>query len=164
MKSHARSHPLLALAGFGAAVIGAALVGSRVNPGPGDTDRWYRRLEKPGYTPPGALFPVVWTVLYALMAASAYRVWRREESPARSRALALWWTQLAFNAAWSPLFFGAHRPRAALADLGLLFASIAAYALESSRVDSGAAGMIAPYLAWAGFAGVLNEEIVRRNG
>jgi tryptophan-rich sensory protein len=106
----------------------------------------------------------VWTVLYALMAASAYRVWRREAGPARSRALALWWTQLAFNAAWSPLFFGAHRPRAALADLGLLFASLSAYALQSSRVDRGAAGLIAPYLAWAGFAGVLNEEIVRRNG
>lgn len=164
MQVRTRSHSPLALAGFGAAVIGAALLGSRVSPGRGDTDRWYRRLEKPGFTPPGVVFPVVWTVLYALMAASAYRVWRREDSPARSRALALWWTQLAFNAIWSPLFFGAHRPRAALADLGLLSASLAAYARESNHVDRAAAGMVAPYLAWVGFAGVLSEEIVRRNG
>jgi tryptophan-rich sensory protein len=76
----------------------------------------------------------------------------------------LWWTQLAFNAAWSPLFFGAHRPRAALIDLTLLVASLAAYARESGRVDRGAAGMIAPYLAWLSFAAALNREIVRRNG
>lgn len=164
VKSTARPHSLFALAGFSIAVAGAALVGSRVSPLRGEADRWYRELEKPGFTPPSAVFPIVWPVLYALMTASAYRVWRSGPSSARSRSLVLWWTQLAFNAAWSPLFFGAHRPRAALIDLTLLVASLAAYARESGRVDRGAAGMIAPYLAWVSFAAALNREIVRRNG
>ncbi len=163
MQVSMRSHNLRAMAGFGGAVIGAALIGSRAGRNGGGTARWYRRLEKPGFTPPAAVFPAVWTVLYALMAASAYRVWRREASPARNRALALWGTQLALNAGWTPLFFGAHRPGAALADLGMLLAALAAYTRESSRVDRTAALLIAPYLAWASFAGVLNEEIVRRN-
>ena len=67
MKSTARPHSLFALAGFSIAVAGAALVGSRVSPARGEADRWYRELEKPGFTPPGAVFPVVWPVLYALM-------------------------------------------------------------------------------------------------
>jgi tryptophan-rich sensory protein len=164
MKSTARPHSLFVLAGLSIAVAGAALVGSRVSPPRGEADQWYKELEKPRFTPPGAVFPVVWPVLYALMTASAYRVWRSGRSPSRSRSLVLWWTQLAFNAAWSPLFFGAHRPRAALVDLMLLVASLAAYARESGRVDRSAAGMIAPYLAWVCFAAVLNREIVRRNG
>jgi tryptophan-rich sensory protein len=163
MKSPARPHSPLALAGFGAAVIAAALTGARVGPDRRETARWYRQLKKPAFTPPGATFPVVWSVLYTLMAASAYRVWRQEAGPARSRALALWGAQLASNAAWSPLFFWAHRPRAALADLTVLLAALAAYTRESARVDRGAAWMVAPYLAWGIFAGVLNAEIVRRN-
>lgn len=153
----------LALLGFGAATAGAALAGAVVSPDNDKTGRWYRRLKKPPFTPPRAAFPVVWTTLYALMAASAYRVWRQEESPARKRALASWWAQLAANAAWSPLFFGARRPRAALADLALLLALVAIYTRTSGKVDRGAALMMAPYLAWTGFAGVLNEEIARLN-
>lgn len=163
MKAHQPSKGALALLGFGAATAGAALAGAAVSPDNGQADRWYRRLRKPAFTPPRVAFPIVWTSLYTLMAISAYRVWRMEESPARKRALASWWAQLAANAAWSPLFFGAHRPRAALADLALLLTLIAIYTRESGKVDRTAAVMMAPYLAWTGFAGVLNEEIARLN-
>lgn len=158
-----REGNLLALAGFGAAVSGAALLGARVSPDDGKTRRWYRRLKKPEFTPPKPAFPVVWTTLYTLMALSAYRIWRREASPARKRALAFWWAQLAANAAWSPIFFGAKRPRAALADLAVLLPLIAAYTRESGRIDRTAAMMVAPYLGWTTFAAVLNEEIARLN-
>jgi tryptophan-rich sensory protein len=97
------------------------------------------------------------------MTASAYRVWRAPPSRARARALALWWTQLAANAAWSPLFFAAHRPRAALADLALLLGAVGLYASQARRVDSAAAWMNAPYAARSGFASVLNAEIIRFN-
>lgn len=158
-----RAHNPLAMALFGGAVAGAALIGSRESPSGGRPNRWYRRLKKPRFTPPRATFPVVWTIHYALMAASAYRVWRMESGPARTRALAYWWMQLAANAAWSPLFFGARKPRAALADLALLLPLLAGYTRESGRLDRAAAIMVAPYLAWTAFAGVLNEEIVRLN-
>lgn len=149
-----------ALAAFGGAVAAAALPGAWV------TSRslgWYRRLERPSWTPPDALFGPVWTALYATVAASGYRVWRASPSRARSRALALWAAQLALNGAWTPLFFGAHRPRAALADLGLLLAAIGAYASQAAKVDRPAAWMMAPYGAWCAFATALNADIVIRN-
>lgn len=163
MKTPEREGKLLALAGFGAAVAGAALIGARVSPDSGRTKRWYRRLKKPGFTPPRAVFPAVWSVLYPLMALSAYRVWRQGASPARNRALAFWWAQLAANAAWSPLFFGAKRPGAALADLGLLLPLLSAYARESGRVDRTAAMLVTPYLGWTAYAATLNSAIVRAN-
>lgn len=124
--------------------------------------RWYRRLEKPRYQPPSAAFPPVWTALYALMATSGYRVWR-SRSPVRRRALALWSAQLALNGAWSPVFFGARRTRAALGVLAALLPVVGAYAWKARRVDRAAAVLMLPYLGWSGFALVLNASIVRRN-
>jgi tryptophan-rich sensory protein len=120
-------------------------------------------LRKPPFNPPPAVFGPVWTALYALMSWSAYRIWRQAPSPGRTRALALWATQLGLNGLWSPLFFGKHRPRTALVDLIGLAAAIAAYIKVAAKVDRAAAALMAPYLAWVGFAGVLNAEIVRRN-
>lgn len=152
-----------ALAGVSAAVLGTAVAGNMLTRGKPKTMRWYRRLDKPGFMPPRAVFPMVWTALYALMAASAWRVARQPSSPERNRALGLWLVQLALNAAWTPLFFGARRPAAALADIGLLLPAIGMYTAASARVDKPAAWMMAPYLAWVGFASALNAEIVRRN-
>jgi tryptophan-rich sensory protein len=90
-------------------------------------------------------------------------VWNQPAGPKRSWALILWGVQLGFNALWSPLFFGQHRKRAALADIAALGVSLAAYTLVARKVDRGAAWLVAPYLAWVGYAGVLNEEIVRLN-
>jgi len=149
-----------ALAGFAGVVAGAALVGGVAQKG---SRAWYRTLRKPAFTPPDWIFGPVWSGLYALMAASAWRVWRQPPAPERSRALALWGAQLAANAAWTPLFFGARRPAWALADLALLIAGIGAYVSEARKVDRAAAWMMAPYAAWSAFAGALNEEIVRLN-
>lgn len=151
-----------ALAGFGALAAGAATLGARATGTP-ELRPWYRALAKPSWQPPSSAFPVVWTSLYALMSVSAWRVWKRGRGPARRTALRWWGAQLALNAAWSPLFFGLRRPRAALADATLLAVAVAGYTRASRRVDRTAAWLVAPYLGWAAFAAVLNAEIVRRN-
>lgn len=158
-----RAHQWLALAGFAAPVIGAAVLGSRFSPAQPEIRRWYRGLDKPPFQPPDAAFAPVWTALYASIAISGWRVWRTPSSPARTGALALWGTQLAANAAWTPTFFGARRPRAALGVLATQLTSAAAYAATAARVDRPAAALVTPYLAWSTFAGALNAEIVRRN-
>jgi benzodiazapine receptor len=158
-----RPRSALQLAATTAAVAGTAFAGRSVMQANGRTERWYRRLRKPGFTPPDYVFPAVWTGLYALIALSGWRVARRSKSRIRSRALRLWSTQLALNGAWSPIFFGARRPKLALADIALMMPAITAYMSTARKVDRPAAWMMAPYLAWVGFASVLNAEIVRRN-
>ena len=148
---------------FGA-VVATALLGSRFTPAAGtQTGDWYRRQRKSPLNPPDAVFAPVWTTLYALMAIAAYRVWRAREGESRSSALRLWAAQLALNAAWSPLFFGAKKPAIAFVDLLALLGAQAAFVRKSNRVDRAAAWLFAPYIAWVMFAAHLNLEIIRRN-
>lgn len=126
-------------------------------------DAWYRRLRKPAHTPPSWVFGPVWTTLYAASAFAAWRVWRASPGRRRSRALALWGAQHALNTIWSPLFFGAHRPRAALADIGALLATSAAFAREAGKVDRTAGWLMAPYVGWIGYASTLNLGVVTKN-
>ena len=124
---------------------------------------WYGKLEKAPFNPPDVVFAPVWTVLYSLMATSSWRVWRKPAGAGRTAALTLWAAQLVANAAWTRIFFGAKRPRAALADIAGLLALISAYISVSRGVDRPATLMMLPYGAWVAFALLLNEEIVRRN-
>ena len=162
--SSRRTTSLLAGLGMGALCAGVALAGALTMRGRGAPDkRWYRSLRKPPFQPPSRVFGPVWSVLYASIAYSGWRIWRAPRSPERTRALRSWATQLALNGAWTPLFFGARRPDFALADIVALDAAAAVYARDAARVDTQAAAVIAPYLGWLGFATALNEEIVRRN-
>lgn len=139
---------------FAAAALGASVSGDRI---------WYRSLFKSRATPPAPVFGPVWTGLYAAIAWSGYRLWRSPPSAARTGALGLWFAQLGLNAAWSPLFFGAHRPKASAAVVGALVPTIAAYGLTARKADRTAAALMLPYLGWSAFATYLNVQIVRKN-
>jgi len=157
-----RAGSLLALAGFGLVTAGAAWYGARYSR-KGSRDPWYDQLDKPSFTPPDKVFPVVWTTLYAMIAFSGWRVWSAAPSRHRDEALKLWVSQLLANAKWSKLFFGQHRPAMALADIVALEGTILSYIKVARKVDPVAAGAFIPYAFWVAFAGVLNAEIARRN-
>jgi translocator protein len=123
---------------------------------------WYPSLRKPSWTPPAWAFGPVWTALYAQMAYSARRVATSPDA-ARDRALRLWWLQLGLNAAWTPVFFGARRPGAAVVVIGALVPAVAATAAASARIDRRAGLLYGPYLAWSAYAAALNLEIWRQN-
>lgn len=160
--SKSKSNSLIALAAFGTATAGAAWLGSRYSR-KAQQDSWYHKLDKPSFTPPDQVFPVVWTALYAMIAWSGWRIWCAAPSSERNRALGLWIAQLAANARWSKLFFGQRRPTAALGDVVALERIVFSYISAARKVDKTAAGMFVPYAAWVAFAGVLNAEIARRN-
>lgn len=126
------------------------IVGSRF--GPGD---WYDSIEKSPLTPPGWVFPVAWTLLYALMGIALWRFLETTRT-ARSRGVALFGTQLVLNGLWSYLFFGLHQPGAALVEIAMLWIAIAASLIEFARHSRTAAALLAPYLAWVSFAAYLN--------
>lgn len=121
---------------------------------PGD---WYAGLRKPPLTPPGWVFPPVWTTLYLAIAVAGWLVWRerrRVDAP-----LLLWGTQLALNAAWSPLFFGLQRPGLALIEILVLLAAVGATAVAFFRVRRLAGWLLVPYAAWIAFASYLTAGV-----
>ena len=134
----AKSTSLLALAGFGLATAGAAWYGARYSR-KGNRDSWYLHLDKPSFTPPDKVFPIVWTTLYALIAWSGWRVWSAAPSRERDRALSLWVSQLGANAKWPKLFFRDHRPILALVDVVALEATIISYIAAARKIDKAAA-------------------------
>ena len=129
---------------------------------PGD---WYASLAKPAWTPPPWVFGPAWTLLYAMMAVAAWRLWRRRHARPRDsrRALAFFAVQLALNFAWTPVFFGMQRPDLALVVIVLLWVAIAATIVLAWKACRTAAALLVPYLAWVTFATALNTAIWRLN-
>ncbi len=149
----------------GGLVLGAALLARGMGPGGSNraTKRWYRALEKPGFTPPGTVIGSVWTVLDALMGIAGFRLLRAPPSAPRGRALGLWAFNVAMIPGWTALFFTLRSPAAGLAAASAMFASALSFLDQALKVDRLAALAAAPFAAWTGFAGVLNEEVWRRN-
>lgn len=154
----ARPHAAGMLALFLAACFGAAALGALFPP-----DAWFQDLRKPDWQPPNAVFGPVWTVLYGLIAVAGWRVWRTPDGPLRSRALGLYALQWVLNAAWSPVFFGAHRMDLALGVITALVLAVLALIWSARQVDRLAAALLLPYLAWLLFASVLNATLWQLN-
>jgi translocator protein len=144
---------LLAAAGPLAA---AALGGLATDP----DSRWFRKLEKPSWYPPPQAFGIVWTGLYAGIAWASGEVLARGGGPTFRWAYA---ANLFLNAAWTPVFFRAHRPWAAAAESAVLTASTADLVRRARRVSPAAAAVLTPYAAWTAFATALTVAIARRN-
>ncbi len=150
-----RHDSAIVLTFFLVAVFAAALLGSVfVSSSP---QRWYRQ---PSWAPPEWVFGPVWTVLYVMMAVSAWLVWRKTGAAAR-KALAVFAVQLALNAAWTPVFFGLQAPGAAFAVIVLLWFAIGATIVAFVRHSRFAALLLVPYMLWVSFAAALNWSIWR---
>lgn len=143
-----------------AAVAATAAAGSiAVDP----RSNWYRGLDKPEWQPPSAAFGPVWTVLYASIAWSGGRSLGRVTGAGRQRYLSALAANLALNAGWNWLFFGARNPVAGLAGIAALNVSNAALIRQTGKIDRAAAAALIPYAIWTGFATALNAEIARLN-
>lgn len=132
-------------------VAGAAATGVLFQPGD-----WYAALTKPAATPPDWVFPVAWTALYLAMALAAWLVWRRQ---GMGSELTLFAIQLALNAAWTPVVFGAHRLGTGLGIIIGLWVAVALVIPAFWRVKPFAGALMLPYLAWISFAGYLNAGL-----
>lgn len=152
------SRSLLALIGFIAITFAAPAIGAIWPPG-----EWFQSLAKPSWNPPSWLFGPVWTVLYLFMAVAAWRVWDRGGYAKQRGPLTLYFIQLALNAAWTPVFFGAHQLLTAFILITVMWVAILLTFLSFRRVDGVAGKLFVPYLAWVTFATVLNGVIWRMN-
>lgn len=124
---------------------------------PGD---WYRKLDKPTWTPPDWVFPATWITLYLCMSAAGARA---ALSDGNAIAMAMWSLQIALNGLWSPVFFGLKKLKLGMIVLCLLWISVAMTLVALWQVDWIAGALFVPYLVWVTIAGALNASVWRRN-
>jgi translocator protein len=124
---------------------------------------WYLQLKKPEWNPPNWVFAPVWTVLYVLMALSAWMVWRQEGWTGARAPLALFFIQLAANCAWSLIFFAMHAIGSAFVEICFLLTMIFATTVAFYSISFLAAWLLIPYIAWVSFASYLNFRIWQMN-
>lgn len=115
-------------------------------------------LNRPPLSPPGWLFPVVWTVLFLLMGYASYLV-SRSDSVQKRPALILYAIQLIVNFFWSIFFFNFEWYLFSFFWLVLLWVLILLTIRAFWRISPTAAILLIPYLLWVTFAGYLNLAI-----
>lgn len=124
----------------------------------------FEMLNKPPLSPPGWLFPIVWTVLYILMGIASYLV-LTSGAPQKSirAALTVYGIQLAINFLWTILFFNLELYLFSFVWLVLLWVSILVTIILFAQLSKSAAKLMIPYLLWVTFAGYLNLSIYLLN-
>ena len=124
----------------------------------------YRQLNQPPLSPPGWLFPLVWTVLYLLMGYASYRVLMsgKDESSIRD-ALRTYGAQLFLNFLWSIVFFRLEWPLVAFFVLIGLWILVYLTIRKFTALDETAGDLLIPYILWVTFAAYLNLGLILLN-
>ena len=147
------------VAAIAAAIV--AVLGATIT----DLGPWYQSLEKPDWNPPDVVFPIGWTVIFALNTAAIVSAWRAAPTPKVSDTIIGLFALNAFlNITWSMIFFRIQRPDWAFIEVLLLWLSILALIIYCGRYSRSSALLFLPYLAWVTFAGALNWAVVELNG
>ena len=123
----------------------------------------FEKLKQPPLTPPGWVFPVVWTGLFVLMGTASYLVAISPKTEKRKRALILYGVQLAVNFLWPVFFFNAGWYLFAFAWLVLLWYLVYLCTKGFADISRKAGYLMIPYLVWLTFAGYLNFFIFLLN-
>ena len=123
-----------------------------------DTAGNYKDLIKPSFSPPGVLFPIVWTILFILMGISIYRIVRTNDFGVDSLKI-LYFLQLFVNALWTPIFFGLNAYLFAFIWLLILLILVIIMTIKFYYLDKVSAYLLIPYILWLVFAGILNISI-----
>ena len=124
----------------------------------------FAALNQPPLSPPGWLFPVVWTILYILMGVASYIVLEENVSElVKKSAFSVYFLQLGFNFFWSIIFFSFGAYEIAFAWLCVLLALIIINTVRFWRINKYSGILMLPYIAWVIFAGYLNFAIAILN-
>lgn len=129
-----------------------------------DAMKEFAALDQPPLSPPGWLFPVVWTALFILMGIGSYLVWTSDEPVRKKRnALLVYAVQLVVNFFWSVFFFNMGWYLFSFFWLALLWLLVLETIDLFWKVSRSAGILLFPYLAWVTFAGYLNFGIFLLN-
>ncbi|WP_181443618.1 TspO/MBR family protein [Porphyrobacter sp. YT40] len=129
-----------------------------------DLGPWYQGLAKPAWNPPDVVFPMGWTLIYALITVAGITAWRAARTAAQAEwVIGLFALNGFLNISWSILFFRFQRPDWAFYEVIALWLSIVAMIVFCGRFSKSAAALLVPYLVWVGFAAALNWSVVQLN-
>jgi len=131
-----------------------AFVGSLFT-SPNTGSDWYVN-NRPDITPPNYVFPIVWNILFFMIALSLYFAWMNAKKKQKKNLAIVFGANLILNALWSFLFFGLKQPLWAFVELVFLWITILAMIYTTWKIDKKSAYLLIPYLLWVSFAGVLN--------
>ena len=124
----------------------------------------FEALDQPPLSPPGWLFPIVWTLLYVLMGIASYLVLESKVGQdVKKKAFSVYFLQLGFNFFWSIIFFTLGAYEIAFAWLTVLLALVIITAVRFYKIDPTAGILMIPYILWVAFAGYLNFAIALIN-
>jgi len=137
------------------AVYATAFIGSIFTSNAVKSD-WYESI-KPSITPPGYVFPIVWNILFFLIALSFYfAIINSKDSKDKRKITGVFVTNFLLNILWSVLYFGIRNPLASFIEIIFLIASIALMILVTCKISKKSAYLLVPYLIWVCFASILN--------
>lgn len=120
---------------------------------------WYPTLHKSSLTPPAIVFPIAWSILYAMIAISGWSLWQHRKEPQAKKALRFYSAQMILNWTWSPLFFSYHL--IALGFYWIILTAVLTFItiLLTKNNYKLSSFMLIPYFIWLIFAGYLNGVI-----
>jgi tryptophan-rich sensory protein len=116
---------------------------------------WYQII-KPSITPPNYVFPIVWNVLFLLIAFSLYFAWINSDKKQKKKIKLIFGINFFLNILWSVLYFQMRNPLYAFYELFFLLISIALMIFITYKINKKSSYLLIPYLLWVSFAGILN--------
>lgn len=117
---------------------------------------WYKTLNRPSFTPPNWIFPVMWSLLYALIAAAGWRISRIADKNVRKPLLGLFAIYMGLNWTWSFVFFSAHEIFAGFVWILAINLAAIAIIIRARGTDKIVSLLMILPLCWTLFAAVLN--------
>lgn len=128
-----------------------------------DVDIWYKTLNRSPLTPPNYVFPIAWTILYGLIGATGWTIWKAPSFPERRLIKYLYIMQLLLNWSWTPLFFTLHLTGTSLICILVMDVVVASIVYLGYTKLRWASLLMIPYLLWILFATHLNFYIWQYN-
>ena len=139
------------------AVYAFAFIGSLFTSQNVNTD-WYDSI-KPSITPPSYIFPIVWNILFFLIAISLYLAIKNSNPKFKTKIIIAFTINLILNALWSYVFFSMQNPSFAFYELLILWFSIISMIYFTYQSNKTSSYLLIPYFLWVSFAGILNYLI-----
>jgi len=143
-----------------ALIVVGGVIGSLTKP---EISTWYSTLNRSILTPPNYVFPVAWTILYGIIGACGWLIWRASAFPKLSIIKILYVAQLILNWSWTPLFFHYHLTGLSLLVLVAMDILVVTIICLACRKIKAASLLMIPYLSWILFASYLNFYIWQYN-